>query len=217
MRELIELTMNWLDERRFFRVTVVVLSQQVLELLFRWSGVQVHRNTPPHRDREWIRLILPRPPLPEEAKRKGTLLRQSQGGVRRPGLPVMLAKLKTFALVGIDAVPVEAEVDISPGLPKTVLVGLPELAVKESACEDRQAAENLDECGHPGRHLRQRRMDLVEQLGEPRRPPAELGPPVSHEAVSDHQAKRQRCPLSPKRFMWQFEHFGLPSVCERVR
>ena len=35
----------------------------------------------------------------------------------------MLAKLNTFALVGIDAVPVEAEVDVSTGLPKTVLVG----------------------------------------------------------------------------------------------
>ncbi|MDH3716831.1 MAG: YifB family Mg chelatase-like AAA ATPase, partial [Planctomycetota bacterium] len=45
----------------------------------------------------------------------------------------MLAKLKTFALQGIDAVPVEVEVDVSPGaLPKTVLVGLPEAAVKES-------------------------------------------------------------------------------------
>ena len=45
----------------------------------------------------------------------------------------MLAKLKTFSLVGIDAIPVEVEVDVSPaGLPKVVLVGLPEQAVKES-------------------------------------------------------------------------------------
>jgi len=36
----------------------------------------------------------------------------------------MLAKLKTFSLLGIEALPVE--VDVSPaGLPKTVLVGLP--------------------------------------------------------------------------------------------
>ncbi len=36
----------------------------------------------------------------------------------------MLAKLKTFSLLGIDALPVEVEVDVSPaGLPKTVLVG----------------------------------------------------------------------------------------------
>lgn len=45
----------------------------------------------------------------------------------------MLAKLHTFSLLGIDALPVEAEVDVSPAaLPKTVLVGLPEQAVKES-------------------------------------------------------------------------------------
>jgi magnesium chelatase family protein len=36
----------------------------------------------------------------------------------------MLAKLRTFSLLGIDALPVEVEVDVSPsGLPKTVLVG----------------------------------------------------------------------------------------------
>ena len=37
----------------------------------------------------------------------------------------MVAKLNKFALVGIDGVPVEAEVDASPGMPKTVLVGPP--------------------------------------------------------------------------------------------
>lgn len=45
----------------------------------------------------------------------------------------MLAKLHTFSLLGIEAVPVEVEVDVSPGaIPKTVLVGLPEAAVRES-------------------------------------------------------------------------------------
>ena len=45
----------------------------------------------------------------------------------------MLAKLKTFSLFGIEALPVEVEVEVSPpGLPKQVLVGLPEAAVKES-------------------------------------------------------------------------------------
>ena len=38
---------------------------------------------------------------------------------------LMLAKLKTFALVGIEAVTVEVEVDTSAGPPKMVLVGLP--------------------------------------------------------------------------------------------
>jgi magnesium chelatase family protein len=45
----------------------------------------------------------------------------------------MLAKLHTFSLLGIDALPVVAEVDVShAALPKTVIVGLPEQAVKES-------------------------------------------------------------------------------------
>jgi magnesium chelatase family protein len=55
----------------------------------------------------------------------------------------MLAKLSTFALVGIDAVPVEVEVDASAGLPKTVLVGLPEMAVKESIHRIERALANL--------------------------------------------------------------------------
>jgi magnesium chelatase family protein len=55
----------------------------------------------------------------------------------------MLAKLKTFALVGIDAVPVDVEVDVSPsGLPKTILVGLPEMAVKESTHRVERAMVN---------------------------------------------------------------------------
>jgi hypothetical protein len=45
----------------------------------------------------------------------------------------MLAKLKTFSLLGIDALPVEVEADVSASaLPKNILVGLPEAAVKES-------------------------------------------------------------------------------------
>lgn len=45
----------------------------------------------------------------------------------------MLARLKTFSLYGIDAVPVEVEVDVSGGaLPATVLVGMPDAAIRES-------------------------------------------------------------------------------------
>src|SRR5438445_6504338 len=56
----------------------------------------------------------------------------------------MLAKLRTFALVGIDAVPVEVEVDAVPAqIPKTVLVGLPELAVRESVHRIERALANL--------------------------------------------------------------------------
>ncbi|WP_013630238.1 YifB family Mg chelatase-like AAA ATPase [Rubinisphaera brasiliensis] len=44
----------------------------------------------------------------------------------------MLARLLSYTLYGIDARPVEVEVDISPGaLPKTILVGLAEAAVRE--------------------------------------------------------------------------------------
>src|SRR5260370_41956034 len=55
----------------------------------------------------------------------------------------MLAKLQTFALVGIDAVPVECEVDVAAGLPKTVLVGLPEASVRESVHRVERALVNL--------------------------------------------------------------------------
>src|SRR5437764_4844866 len=63
----------------------------------------------------------------------------------------MLAKLNTFALVGIEAVPVEVEVDAAAGLPKTVLVGLPEMAVKESIHRIERALANLGYDRHPGR------------------------------------------------------------------
>ncbi|MCI0463652.1 MAG: YifB family Mg chelatase-like AAA ATPase [Gemmataceae bacterium] len=63
----------------------------------------------------------------------------------------MLAKLNAFALLGIEAVPVEVEVDASAGLPKTILVGLPELAVKESIHRIERALANLGYDRHAGR------------------------------------------------------------------
>jgi magnesium chelatase family protein len=63
----------------------------------------------------------------------------------------MLARLNTFALQGIDAVPVVAEVDVAVGLPKTVLVGLPEAAVRESIHRIERALVNLGYRRHPGR------------------------------------------------------------------
>lgn len=44
----------------------------------------------------------------------------------------MLAKVKSFAVVGIDCVPIDVEVGISGGLPKTTIVGLGDAAVQES-------------------------------------------------------------------------------------
>lgn len=55
----------------------------------------------------------------------------------------MLAKLASFTLVGIDALPVEVEVDVSPAsMPKTVLVGLAEAAVRESTHRVERALVN---------------------------------------------------------------------------
>ncbi len=55
----------------------------------------------------------------------------------------MLAKLKTFSLLGIEAVEVDVEVDVSAAaLPKTVLVGLPEQAVRESTHRVERALVN---------------------------------------------------------------------------
>jgi magnesium chelatase family protein len=55
----------------------------------------------------------------------------------------MLAKLASYTLIGIDAKPVEVEVDVSPAaMPKTVLVGLAEAAVKESTHRVERALVN---------------------------------------------------------------------------
>ena len=55
----------------------------------------------------------------------------------------MLAKLRTFSLLGIDALPVDVEVDVSAGaLPKTILVGLPDQAIKESTHRIERALVN---------------------------------------------------------------------------
>src|SRR4029078_10842700 len=63
----------------------------------------------------------------------------------------MFCKLHTLARVGIDAVPVEVEVDVAAGLPKTILVGLPEAAVKESTHRIERALANLGYQRAPGR------------------------------------------------------------------
>ncbi|MFG0254539.1 MAG: magnesium chelatase domain-containing protein [Rhodopirellula sp. JB053] len=55
----------------------------------------------------------------------------------------MLARLKTFTLLGIEAMAVDVEVDISPAaMPKTILVGLPDTAVKESTHRVERAIVN---------------------------------------------------------------------------
>jgi magnesium chelatase family protein len=54
----------------------------------------------------------------------------------------MLAKVLSGALIGIDAYPVDVEVDIVQGLPQFATVGLPEGAVKESKDRVKSAIKN---------------------------------------------------------------------------
>jgi len=54
----------------------------------------------------------------------------------------MLARILSAALYGIEAYPVEVEVDMAQGLPQFATVGLPEGAVKESKDRVRSAIRN---------------------------------------------------------------------------
>lgn len=57
----------------------------------------------------------------------------------------MLSKLTSFALLGIDAVPVEVEVDNSySNTYKTIIVGLPEMAVREAVHRVERSLKNLN-------------------------------------------------------------------------
>ncbi len=57
----------------------------------------------------------------------------------------MLFKISSAALAGIDAYPVDVEVDISGGIPNFITVGLPDMAVRESKERVRAALKN---CGY---------------------------------------------------------------------
>ncbi len=54
----------------------------------------------------------------------------------------MLAKVSSGAIVGLDGAIVEVEVDILSGLPKVIIVGLPDTAVEESSERVRSAIQN---------------------------------------------------------------------------
>lgn len=54
----------------------------------------------------------------------------------------MLAKVHSYGLIGIDAYPVEIEVDVSAGLPSVSIVGLPDSAIKESKERVRSGIKN---------------------------------------------------------------------------
>ncbi len=54
----------------------------------------------------------------------------------------MLAKVYSCAVVGLDGVLVEVEVDVGQGQPGMALVGLPDAAVRESQDRVRAAIRN---------------------------------------------------------------------------
>ena len=55
----------------------------------------------------------------------------------------MLVKIKSFALQGLDPVPIDVEVDVTQrGLPSFSIVGLPDTAVQESRERVRSALKN---------------------------------------------------------------------------
>ena len=54
----------------------------------------------------------------------------------------MLARVYSASIFGIEAYPVEIEVDISAGLPRINIVGLPDTAVKESKERVHSAIKN---------------------------------------------------------------------------
>ncbi|MGD2178984.1 MAG: YifB family Mg chelatase-like AAA ATPase, partial [Anaerolineae bacterium] len=54
----------------------------------------------------------------------------------------MLAKVTSCALLGLEGIPVQVEVDASRGLPSFTIVGLPDAAVKESIERVRAAIKN---------------------------------------------------------------------------
>src|SRR5947207_3241779 len=78
----------------------------------------------------------------------------SVGGIRRPlsernhtnrlrtKPQLMLAHILSSAVVGIDAIPITVEVDISTSMPMWNLVGLPDAAVQESRERVRSAIRN---------------------------------------------------------------------------
>ncbi len=56
----------------------------------------------------------------------------------------MLARIWSAAIIGIDAIKVGVEVDVSGGLPKIIVVGLPDVAIQESRERVKAAIKNAD-------------------------------------------------------------------------
>ena len=54
----------------------------------------------------------------------------------------MIARVESYALFGLEGVPVTVEADISKGIPSFDMVGLPDAAVKESRERVKSAVKN---------------------------------------------------------------------------
>ncbi|MCK5083079.1 MAG: ATP-binding protein, partial [Candidatus Omnitrophica bacterium] len=54
----------------------------------------------------------------------------------------MLSKVYSFGINGLDAYPVTIEIDVARGLPATIIVGLPDSAIRESKERVRSAIKN---------------------------------------------------------------------------
>ena len=55
----------------------------------------------------------------------------------------MFSKVKSFSLLGLDGLSIDVEVDINKGLPSYDVVGLPDVAVKESKERVTSAIKNI--------------------------------------------------------------------------
>src|SRR4030042_2383378 len=55
---------------------------------------------------------------------------------------MFISKINSGAVVGLDATPVEVEVDIGAGLPQFLIVGLPDKAIEEAKERVRSAIKN---------------------------------------------------------------------------
>ena len=64
----------------------------------------------------------------------------------------MLAKVTSFAVIGLEGAPIDVEVDISRGLTSFIVVGLPDPAIQESRERVRAAIKNSD-CKFPDQRL----------------------------------------------------------------
>lgn len=60
----------------------------------------------------------------------------------------MVAHVMTATILGLDAAPITVEADVTNGLPATVIVGLPDVAVQESKERVRSALKNSS-CSYP--------------------------------------------------------------------